>query len=191
LEKNKRKTKLKGKDILGKKVLILGESGSGKTKLTAKLLQELTKLTKPEKMTAIDLAPQRTENIGGKLANYVDLTSEVKYLSPEKVYTPRLAGTSPKEVLRYAELNRKIMEPLLDDFIKNPTEALIINDITLYLHNGELEKVLTCLRLTKTFLATAYYGSKLAEDLGTGISARERRLTDKLAIFMDLVVKID
>lgn len=191
MEKNKRNTKLQGKDIVGKKVLLLGESGSGKTKLAAKLLQELMMLTKPEKVTVIDLAPKRTEKIGGKLTDYVDLTSKARYLSPKKVYTPRLAGTSPEKVLHYAELNKKIMEPLLKDFIKNPTETIVINDVTLYLHVGELETVLKCIRLAKTFLATAYYGSKLAEDLGTGISSRERQLTDKLATFMDLVVKIN
>jgi len=189
--KNKQEIKLKGKDIRGKKVLILGESGSGKTKLATKLLQELIALVSSKEITIIDLAPQKTEKVGGKVTDYIDLINGVKYLSPEEVYTPRLAGTSPEEVRRYAELNRKIMEPLLNNFIKNPTEALIINDITLYFHIGTLEKVLKCLKLTNTFLATAYYGSKLAEDLGTGISAREKQLTDRLATFMDFVVKID
>lgn len=189
--KNEQKMRLKGKDVLGKRVLIIGEAGSGKTKLAAKLLQELMTLVDPEKITVVDLAPQRTGEIGGKLTDYANLNSRVEYLSPKNVYTPRLAATSPEQVLRYAESNRKIMEPLLNDFIQNPTEVLVINDITLYLHAGELKTILRSVRLVKTFLATAYYGSKLAEDLGTGISTRERRLTDKLATFMDLVVKID
>jgi len=189
--KNKQNIKLKGREILRKKVLIIGEAGSGKTKLAAKLLQKLMAILNPEEITVIDLAPQRTGDVGGKLTDYVNLTSGVKYLSPEKVYTPRLAGTSPKEVLRYAELNRKTMEPLLNNFIQNPTDALVINDVTLYLHSGELETILKCTKLAETFLATAYYGSKLAEDLGTGITLREKQLTDKLATIMDLVVKID
>ncbi|MDH5787490.1 MAG: hypothetical protein OEZ40_04270, partial [Candidatus Bathyarchaeota archaeon] len=78
-----------------------------------------------------------------------------------------------------------------NNFAKNPTEAIIINDITLYLHRGELKTVMKCVRLAKTFLATAYYGSKLASDLGTGISARERQMTNELATSMDLVIKID
>jgi len=53
-----------------------------------------------------------------------------------------------------------------------------------------LETVLKCVNLAKTFLATAYYGSRLAEDLETGITARERLLTDKLASSMDLVVRV-
>jgi len=191
LEKNKNKAQLKGKEILGKKVLILGEAGSGKTRVAAQLLRELMMLVNPEEITVIDLAPQRVGEIGGKLTDYVNVIGGVKYLSPENVYTPRLAGTSPKQVLHYAELNRKNMEPLLNRFIRNVTEVLVLNDVTLYLHSGKLETVLKCLRLANTLLATAYYGSKLAEDLGIGISSKERQLTDKLAAHMDLTLKIN
>ncbi|MEM3627414.1 MAG: hypothetical protein QXZ25_05245 [Candidatus Bathyarchaeia archaeon] len=176
---------------MGKKVLILGEAGSGKTRLAAQTLQMLMTILNPEEITVIDFAPEKRKSIGGKLTDYVDLVGGVRYLSPGKVYTPRLAGNSPEEVLHYAGLNRKNMEPLLKEFLKNPTSVLIINDVTLYLHSGELEIILKCAKKAETFLATAYYGSKLAEDLGTGISLKERRLTDELATFMDFVVKID
>ena len=191
MEKNKKKIQLKGGEILGKKVLLLGEAGSGKTKLAAQLLRELMVLVNPEEITVIDLAPQRVGEIGGKLTDYVNIDSRVRYLSPENVYTPRLAGASPKQVLHYAELNRKNMEPLLNKFIRNVTEVLVLNDVTLYLHSGKLETVLKCVRLANTFLTTAYYGSKLAEDLGTGISSKEKQLADKLATSMDLTVKIN
>jgi len=191
LGRNEQKTLLKGIDILGKKVLILGEAGSGKTRLAAKLFQELTTLINPEEITVIDLAPRKAGAIGGELTDYVEISSVVRHLSPKNVYTPRLAGQSPEQVLHYAQLNRENMEPLLNTFIQNPTKVLIINDVTLYLHLGKLETVLSCVRLANTFLATAYYGSKLANDLGTGISANERQLVDKLARFLDLTVKID
>ncbi|MEM3700719.1 MAG: DUF87 domain-containing protein [Candidatus Bathyarchaeia archaeon] len=190
MERNKQKIHLKGKEILGKKVLILGEAGSGKTRLTAQLLKELMQLVNSENITVIDLAPKRVGKFGGKLTDYLEIGGKVKYYSPKHVYTPRLSGKSPKQILQYAELNKRNMQPLFDEFIQNATEVLVINDITLYLHCGELETVLECVKLAKTFLATAYYGSKLAEDLGTGISLRERQLIDRLAAFMDLVVKI-
>jgi len=191
LAKNEQEIGLRGRDVIDKKVLILGEAGSGKTRLAAKLLQELMTLVNPEKITVVDLAPKKVGEIGGKLADYINLAGRVKYLSPKNVYAPRMAGASHEQVLQYAELNRKIMEPLLNKFIRSPTETLVINDVTLYFHSGELETVLKCARLAKTFLATAYYGSRLAEDLGTGISSKERQLTDKLATFMDLIVKIN
>lgn len=189
--KNKEKVQLKGREVLGKKIVILGEVGSGKTKLAAELLREFMTLMNPQEITVIDLAPKRIGGIGGKLTEYVNMNSGVIYLSPKNVYTPRLASTSPKQLLLYAELNRKIMEPLLNRFIQNVTEVLVLNDVTLYLHSGKLETVLKCARLTKTFLVTAYYGSKLSKDLETGISSREKRLTEKLATTMDLTIRID
>lgn len=191
MAKNEQEVRLRGTDILGKKVLILGETGSGKTKLAAKLFKELTMLLDPEQITVIDLAPQRVGKIGGKITDYVNVGGKANYLSPETAYTPRLSGKSPDQVLHLARLNRERMEPLLNRFIQDPTEALVINDITLYLHLGKLETVLKCVRLANTFLGTAYYGSKLAEDLGTGISVKEKQRTDKLAASMDLTVKID
>lgn len=181
---------LKGEEVLGKKVLILGEAGSGKTKLAARLLQELADLVNFESISVIDLAPERVGEIGGKLTDYLGATGSVKYYSPTIVYTPRLSGKSPEQVLRYAELNSENMQPLFDEFIRNPTEVLLVNDVTLYLHSGKLGKILECAKLAKTFLATAYYGSKLANDLGTGISAKERQLTKKLAKFMDITIKL-
>lgn len=189
--KNKEKVQLKGREVLGKKIVILGEVGSGKTKLAAELLREFMTLMNPQEITVIDLAPKRIGGIGGKLTEYVNMNSGVIYLSPKNVYTPRLASTSPKQLLLYAELNRKIMEPLLNRFIQNVTEVLVLNDVTLYLHSGKLETVLKCARLAKTFLVTAYYGSKLSKDLETGISSREKRLTEKLATTMDLTIRID
>lgn len=185
------KMRLKGRDIIGKKVLILGEVGSGKTKLAANLLGELTTLIDPANITIVDLAPERIGEIGGKITDYVKLASRVRYLSPRNVHTPRLTGTSSEEVLRYAELNRKTMKKILEEFIQNVSEVLVLNDVTLYFHLGELETVLECAKLAKTFLATAYYGSTFAGDLGTGISFREKQLTERLANSMDIVTQIE
>jgi hypothetical protein len=190
LVKNRQEFKLETSDVLGKKTLILGESGSGKTRAAAKVAEELMSIERPDRITIIDFAPKRARNTGGKLADYVTVTDGVKYLAPKEVYTPRLTGTSREQILQLAKLNKKVMEPLLNQFVEKATKVLIMNDITLYLHVGRLQEVLRCVRLSETFLGTAYYGSSLAKDLGAGISRREKRLTDELAAFMDRVVRI-
>jgi hypothetical protein len=190
LGKNRQESKLRAADVLEKRTLILGESGSGKTKLVAKLAEELMTIESPDTITVIDFAPKKTDNAGGRMADYMTITDEVKYLAPEQVHTPRLMGTSREQVLLLARLNRKMMEPLLSEFVQNSTKTLIMNDITLYLHSGTLRRILQCAKLATTFLGTAYYGSKLANDLGTGISSREKKLTDELATSMDRVVRI-
>jgi len=191
LAKNRGKVQIEGKNIIGKKVLILGEVGSGKTRLASRLLKELMTLFDPEEITVIDLAPQRMGEVGGKISDYVDSIGKVRYLSPERVYTPRLTGTSREQVLKYAELNRRVMEPLFNEFVQRTTKILILNDITLYLHAGKLETVLKCMRLAETFLATGYYGCKLAEDRGSGISVREKQLIEKLATYMAQTIEMN
>ncbi|MGQ9515448.1 MAG: helicase HerA domain-containing protein [Thermoproteota archaeon] len=191
MKKDKMTINLKAKDIIGKKVLILGEVGSGKTELAAKILEELLTFLDPKEITVIDMAPQRTGEVGGKISDRVCSINEIRYLSPEKVYTPRLTGTSCEQILKYAELNRRAIEPLLDEFIQKVSKVLIINDVTLYLHSGEVDKILSCLRMAETFLATGYHGSKLSEDMGSGISIQERRSIEELAAYMDLVIKMN
>jgi len=191
LVKNSGRIQLKAKDIVSKRVLILGEVGSGKTLLASRLLKELMILFDPKEITVIDLAPQRRGEVGGKLSDYMDSIDRVRYLSPERVYTPRLTGTSHEQILNYAEQNRRAMEPLFNEFVQRTTKILILNDVTLYLHAGKLETVLKCMRLAETFLSTGYYGSRLAEDRGSGISVREKQLIEKLATYMDQIIELD
>jgi hypothetical protein len=186
----KKELQLRGRDIVGKRVLILGEVSSGKTVLLAGLLKELMGILDKGEITVIDFAPRQVGEIGGKMSVYMDSINGVKYLSPKMVCTPRLSGRSSQEVLRYAELNRERMEPLLSGFIERATKVLILNDVTLYLHAGRLEKILNCMELTETFLATAYYGSRLAENHGSGISVREKRLVEKLVSYMDQTITV-
>lgn len=187
---NEGKSQLRGKDVIGRRVLILGEVSSGKTALLARLLKELTEVVDAKEMTVIDMAPQRVGEIGGKISDYLDSVEEIRYLSPKKVYTPRLTGSSREEVLAYAELNRSLMEPLFTEFVQRATNVLVLNDVTLYLHAGELGKILNCVKLAETFVATGYYGSRLAQDRGAGISIREKKLIKKLATYMDQIVKM-
>jgi hypothetical protein len=191
LAKSKKKNQLKPTETIGKKVLILGEVGSGKTSLTAKAVQELMLFIEPKEITVIDMAPEAIGEIGGKLSKYLSLNNELRCLSPAKVYAPRTMGITNKQVAEYAKRNKNSIEPLLDEFLKQPTKVLIINDITLYLHLGKLEKIINCIRSTETFLASAYYGVRLKEDYGAGISAREKQMVDKLATYMDHVVKLN
>jgi GTPase SAR1 family protein len=190
LAKSKGRDQLTPTEIIGKKVLILGEVGSGKTALIAGIVQELMLKTEPEEITVIDMAPEAIGEIGGRLSKYLSLSSGLRYLSPTKVYAPRTMSLTKAQVIEYAELNRDAMVPLLDDFLKRPTKILIINDITLYLHLGKLEKALSCIRSAETFLASAYYGVKLREDYGAEISAREKQIVEELTTHMDHVVKL-
>ena len=181
--------RLSGRDLLGRKVLIIGEVGAGKTRLTASLLEELLRLVGAAEVTVIDMAPPRFAGAGGRLRDYLSAEG-LRYLEPERVVPPRLAGRTAEEVLAHARANYEALRPLVLAYLQRPTKVLVVNDLSIYLHAGPLEDVLSCARAAETFLANSYYGESLANDKGSGVSERERRLVEELAKHMDLVLRV-
>jgi len=84
----------------------------------------------------------------------------------------------------------KNLDPLIDEYIRNPTKILIINDLSIYFHAGDLSKILQCLSKAETFLANSYYGKTLKNDFNTGVSYRERDLVKKMMRYMDRVIML-
>lgn len=186
--------KLSVNEILGRKVLIVGDVGTGKTALTVQILEKLIDLGLENDITIIDMAPKTFfisgKRIGGKLDEYTNLVKKVKYLAPSVVYAPRLTSKSSQELLHFVKENVKNLDPLIDEYIRNPTKILIINDLSIYFHAGDLSKILQCLSRAETFLANSYYGKTLKNDFNTGVSYRERNLVKKMMRYMDKVIML-
>lgn len=183
------------KDYWGKRTLIIGDVGTGKTKLTVELLEEAVRKSHGEEITIIDMAPATTfvkdRKIGGKLSEHTEATKSVRYLTPEKVETPRLRAQSAEELLELVRLNEERIKPLLTRYIENPTPILFINDISIYLQQGSAEPVLSAAKKAETFIANGYYGRYFAFDYGTGVSKVEKELIDTLGERMDIVIKLE
>jgi len=181
-------------EILGRKVLIVGDVGTGKTALTVQIFEKLIDLGLGNDITIIDMAPKTFfisgKRVGGKLDEYTDLVKKVKYLAPSVVYAPRLTSKSSQELLHLVKENVKNLDPLIDEYIRNPTKILIINDLSIYFHAGDLSKILQCLSKAETFLANSYYGKTLKNDFNTGVSYRERDLVKKMMRYMDRVIML-
>ncbi|MHA1834231.1 MAG: helicase HerA domain-containing protein [Candidatus Baldrarchaeia archaeon] len=186
--------KLSVNEILGRKVLIVGDVGTGKTALTVQIFEKLIDLGLENDITIIDMAPKTFfisgKRVGGKLDEYTDLVKKVKYLAPSVVYAPRLTSKSSQELLYLVKENVKNLDPLIDEYIRNPTKILIINDLSIYFHAGDLSKMLQCLSRAETFLANSYYGKTLKNDFNTGVSYRERDLVKKMMRYMDRVIML-
>ncbi|MCD6164935.1 MAG: hypothetical protein J7J30_05855 [Candidatus Odinarchaeota archaeon] len=186
--------KLSVNEILGRKVLIVGDVGTGKTALTVQIFEKLIDLGLENDITIIDMAPKTFfisgKRVGGKLDEYTDLVKKVKYLAPSVVYAPRLTSKSSQELLYLVKENVKNLDPLIDEYIRNPTKILIINDLSIYFHAGDLSKILQCLSKAETFLANSYYGKTLKNDFNTGVSYRERNLVKKMMRYMDRVIML-
>jgi len=166
----------------------MGDVNTGKTMMTKELLDEAIELD-PGEVTVIDMAPRSfiVEGIsfGGVL---VDGDYDVRCLMSDEIKTPRLSAETSEELLKLADHNRYEIDGLLDDFCADPSRILFVNDVSIYLQLGELDRLWDTIKFAETLVVNGYLGTRLEEDLGTGVSVRERRLMEELASRMDVVV---
>lgn len=176
-------------NILSKRTLIIGELGSGKTLLTMKIVNKLIDNGYGKYITILDFAPERKGIIGGRFIDFGFNSSKVfAYLTPKKVFTPRISARTAKELLKLTIMNRDNMQSLIYRYLNTPTKILVINDLTLYIHAGSLDLIDECIMVSETFIANAYYGDKLSFDYGTCISLREKNMVLELIRYMDNVI---
>jgi hypothetical protein len=177
----------------GKKVLIVGEVGSGKTALTARLLREAIVAIGPAKITAIDMAPRRKQFkrvvVGGRLTDFMRGDAEMRILVPAgKLHAPRIEGKTANEVVYLARVNAQLIQELLEAYLMAPTPILFINDVSMYLLAGEVKPLLKVVKLAETFVANSYEGLTLGQNHDSGISKREKSGLSLLKKAMDYVV---
>mgnify|MGYP001106950002 CR=1 FL=1 len=182
------------RQCLGRKVLILGDVRTGKTKITAKLLNEALRAGHESEITVIDLAPAATKvrgrKIGGRLFELMALPKELRYLAPAEVETPRLSASSSSQLLALARANHEAVTPLLRQFLAALSPILFVNDISIYFHSGTPDLMFEAAERAETFVGNGYYGEYFAFDHGTGVSERERKLMDLFAAKMDTVINL-
>ena len=177
--------------LWGQKLLITGEVRTGKTRMTRNIL-EITVAVKPGEITVIDMAPRAvTVNgiaVGGTLMREGEF--DVRLLRSEPIMTPRLSARTGAELFELAEINLHAIQGLLDAFRADPSRILFVNDVSIYLQQGALSCLWSVFVLAETVVANGYMGDCLHEDLGTGISSRERRRMEALALMMDRVIRL-
>lgn len=172
-------SRLRFKDLLGKKVVITGEVGVGKTRLLAELVDEAA-LEDDLKVAVLDLAPdvQISPNItvGASVKTYCRHLNQVNYLRPRVILAPRVQGRNREEVLDLALKNASTIEPLLVSLTSTPPDVLFIDDLTIYLQAGKIDLLTTLISKVVTFIATAYKGKTLLDDKGSDLSRAEENL---------------
>lgn len=175
--------------LLGRKTLILGDVGTGKTGYTVRLLESLLNILENSGtlITVVDMGPGKL-GVGSPLSRYLRMPERVRYMRPEVLKAPRLEGRDAEEVIRLAMHNYEVLRPLILRYMEEPTPVLVINDLSIYLQFGPLEDLLECLRRSETFIGNSYYGLSLADDKGSGVSLRERVLVERLMGEMDYLV---
>ena len=179
------------KELRGMRTLILGDVGTGKTTLTRRLLVEALEEAEGP-VTVLDFAPP-AKVVSGLRAGGL-LTGEehprLRHMKSSLIETPRLSARSGDELVRLADHNMRITAAMLREFTLSPTEALFVNDASIYLQRGEIDCLWRAFEAAETVVANGYYGEKLKADYGTGLSSREKTLMEKLASRMDEVIRL-
>mgnify|MGYP000223934415 CR=1 FL=1 len=179
-------------EFLGRKVLIIGDVGRGKTRFTRQILIEAVERGYSPQITVIDMAPKQVFlkglEAGGKIMRPGEF--KVRYLDAGDVKTPRLSARGSEELLDLAEHNRRLIERQLKEYLSSPARIIFINDVSIYLQRGSFDLLWSVLEEAETAILNGYYGEKLREDFGTGISDREKNLMERLASKVDVLIRL-
>ena len=75
---------------------------------------------------------------------------------------------------QYARMNYEKTFEILEIFNEKPTPFLIINDISIYLHLGNIDYILNTIRQVPTFFGNTYYGSSIKRNFASRFSKKEK-----------------
>lgn len=175
--------------ILNRYTLILGDVGTGKTLLTSKFIKELIRLGYDGDMYIIDLAPN-IRNLGSRLSKYVYGFRNSIYRYSREIKAPRTEADSPEILREYIERNYHVSLEFFKDFLKSGRKILVVNDLSIFLHYGEVSELLNFIEYSDTFLGNSYYGVEIVDRFGLGIDEVEREKVLELARYMDNVIRL-
>jgi len=179
---------MNSKNLIGRKILIVGPVKSGKTKLLSKIIKDFLKLGLKNDIIILDFSPSKLPGIGGPLNQYLHI-GDINYIHPNGIKAPRLEGKDSNEVIGFAEYNYRLLDKYVDIALDSKHRIVIINDITIYLHRGNLEKVIKLIKKSDTFVATAYYGNDF-DDKGSKLNKLEKMVVEKLMNIVDEVIRL-
>ncbi len=179
--------KLNFNDFLGHHILLYGETDTKKTYYTAKFIQFLIedKNFDPKEISILDFAPSLNVindiKIGGKVMNFYKNSKICNNICFEgDIIPPRLNARNRKNLYENACKNFKKTFNILKIFTENPTEVLIINDISIYLHTGNKKLILDSIKKSNTFFGNSYYGFSIKCDFDNVFNIREKRVVEYL-----------
>lgn len=166
-----------------KRTLIVGDVNTGKTSYSLEILKNFLR-EGAFSVAIIDMAPESVEGVGGKMCFHCKRS--VAYHSGE-IAAPRLSGKTKEEIERLAKQNAVVIERLLEAYVNNPAEILFINDVSIYLQAGSVERLVSFLDLTPTLVMNGYFGETLG---GGDLGMRERENMERLQGWCDNVIRL-
>jgi len=168
-------------EFIGSHTILYGETNTKKTYYTAKFVQFLVeaKGIDPKEISILDFAPKlcvfKNVKIGGKIIDFYPQCFKCNNISFEgEIIPPRLTAKNKKELYKYAFENYEKTRDTLNKFNEAPTQFLIINDISIFLHCGDKKFLLKSLNAVNTFFGNSYYGSSIKRNFTIFFSLKEK-----------------
>lgn len=169
---------------IGKRTLIIGDVKTGKTDRSMEILRLFLGRGYAKKITILDMGTDPVQGIGGKM--HPPSGQPVRYLT-DAISAPRLMGKNTNHTLYLANENAKTIEKLFAKLRQEKREILFINDATLYLQAGHLNRFVEMLGTASTQVINAFYGSAFSD---SELTLREKKLTEDLMRVCDHVITI-
>ena len=169
---------------MNRRTIMVGDVNSGKTSQTFEILQMFLEKGYAKKIAILDMGTNPVRGIGGKMPPPPDVP--VLYLT-SSISAPRLMGKDPNHIRLLAEENARSIERLFETFQQENREIIFVNDATLYLQAGHLERFLEILNTTSTQIINAYYGDAFSD---SELTRREKKLTEDLMKTCDHLITL-
>jgi hypothetical protein len=167
---------------LNKMTLIAGDTNSGKTARTGRILDLFLSQGFAGEIAILDLAPDPIRGIGGKLQPPPD--HPLCYLTTD-IYAPRMMGTDENHTEQLARANAENIEQLFAEIEQRKKKILFVNDASLYLQAGDPDRFMTMLKAASTQIINTYYGKTFAD---SSLTRRERKRIEDLMKQCDRVI---
>ncbi len=172
-------------EFLGSKTLIVGDVNSGKTQYTERIVSTLCRNGYGGHIVILDLAPRKLGRIGGKM-QLKECPCNLLYLTGD-IAAPRLTGKNADHILQLAQANALGIASLFDQVLAAKRSILVVNDASLYLQAGQLQRLIAVIRTHETAILNAYRGKTFSPAPFTQI---EREQVDGLAASCDRVIQL-
>jgi hypothetical protein len=168
-------------EIIGIHTLLYGETETKKTYFTALFVKFLIRdyNVHPSEISILDFAPQlaifKGKKVGGRIEDFYKESLKCKYYPREsKIIASRINAQNKKDLYNNICQNHLIISKAMVSYEKDPTRFLIINDLSIYLHLGNKQRILNIIDNSTTFFGNAYYGFSIGNEISSLLSLKER-----------------
>lgn len=173
-------------------LLVVGPSGAGKTRLTARTLQDWIDTEGTEGVVVLEFGPAIERDgdlVGGHLDRFVDIPEDVWH-GVLDAHAPRLESDGDPGARELARENARGAKRLFGELPDRPN-AVFVNDATIpFQHeSGDSDRLLEYANCAPFAMANAYEGDEIGGD--DAISRRERSVLRRLRAWADRTIELE